>query len=643
MSSKNIQAKEMLLEIKDFSGGLNTREDPRVINPNESPLIQNMDISAEGAIITRTGFRSLITVGSGGYLLGSTRFFKSGESGFDRVIMAHSDGNLYYYDNSTDVTQQYVTNSGDNYVMNTGEQYVTNNVNSTLIGSYRVVKGTGTITVTAASGAVVGAGTGFTSAFKVGSKIVANGETHTVTVITDDLHMTTDVWTGSGSVLTYTTDNGLDPSGKWDWSILNNILVYTNGTSFPQYYDGTQIKQLDKFVTNHINPKYLETWLIKGSQSGSGMYATGDSNISSTVYYSDVGDPQTWVGGLSGSLPVYQGDGDENTGMKVLNQSMYVFKRYSSYILGETLDSNTNDILISLSANRLPVGCVANDSIVQVYNDLYRLVDTEIYGVCTLGAQQGYLTFEPRNNSLSWVIRPTIQNINPETAYLASGSFYNDKYFLSVPVSSSTQNNTTLVNSHTRDGRTYWVEYPGISASQFIIYPDAKKKNQLLFTSGFSNKLYAFDDSIYSDDLNGYTRKYVTKIFDFGDRVASKEFKQFWIRGEINVATSFKMTIRVDNQVFSWDIDKRYLEFAPAGETMGSNIYGESILGGTGSVGLARFMFRDDFPNSISNGRELQITFENQNAGQPFKIDYIGIDYVMHDRDYNYPQNLSPS
>lgn len=67
-----------------------------------------------------------------------------------------------------------------------------------------VTVGTGTISVTAASGAIVGTATTFVADFSIGDTITANNETHTVSAIADNTHMTTDNWSATKSSLAYT-------------------------------------------------------------------------------------------------------------------------------------------------------------------------------------------------------------------------------------------------------------------------------------------------------------------------------------------------------------------------------------------------------------------------------------------------------
>ena len=62
----------------------------------------------------------------------------------------------------------------------------------------------GTVSITAGGNIVTGVGTNFLSTLKVGSRINANNETHTVASVDSDLQVTTDSWSNAGSDVSYT-------------------------------------------------------------------------------------------------------------------------------------------------------------------------------------------------------------------------------------------------------------------------------------------------------------------------------------------------------------------------------------------------------------------------------------------------------
>lgn len=84
------------------------------------------------------------------------------------------------------------------------------NVGDTIIlggfGTTQVTQ-TGTVTTTSLGTAVVGVGTSFTTSLVVGATITVGSETHSVTAITDNTHLTTAAWTNAYSGATFTASN----------------------------------------------------------------------------------------------------------------------------------------------------------------------------------------------------------------------------------------------------------------------------------------------------------------------------------------------------------------------------------------------------------------------------------------------------
>jgi lysophospholipase L1-like esterase len=99
-----------------------------------------------------------------------------------------------------------------------------NGVASTPLQVSQYTTGIGTIAVTATLGTVTGTGTNFTIAFKVGQTITANSETHTITAISSNTAMTTDVWTNTFSGA-YTL------AGGTRFQVYGNGMVAIGGTA----------------------------------------------------------------------------------------------------------------------------------------------------------------------------------------------------------------------------------------------------------------------------------------------------------------------------------------------------------------------------------------------------------------------------
>jgi len=539
-----------LLEIKDFSGGLNTRQEVRSIAANESPAMMNVNITDEGAVITRFGYEEVCELPAGTRTYGVIPFYKNTATAFKKLCIFGQDGKLYTISGSS-------TTPVDN-------------------GSY------------------------------------------------------------TSSMTATETVRG---------SVLNSLLVFGNGTASTQKFDGTTISNITTYAVAAKNDIFSNWGGTGVSSGGTKMYGAGSSSAPTALYHSDTDNPDNWDTGGAGALNVSLNDGEQITGINPLDDTLVIFK-YDHTFLGKLyLDSTSAISSIQLSPARLPAGCVAPGSIALSGNDIIRLADPDTYGISALGFQASYFTQNQRNNSLSWKIQPTVRTINRENMSKAAGVYWQDRYILCAPTSTSSENDGCFVYSTTIDGRGYWTLWNDIPADSFAIFKDDNNRNELYFGSNLEAKVFKFNTQ-FTDNGAGYRRSYRTKTFSLGDAKRVKKLHRFYIRGAINSSTELTMRMVVDGVSQEYTIDRDYFEYDTAGNAMGDNIYGDELFGGLGGNGdvvtLTRFMYRDEPTLTISEGREVYFEFENSAAGQAWKIDYIGLEYE-YDTDENYPMDLTSS
>lgn len=117
--------------------------------------------------------------------------------------------------------------------------------------------------------------------------------------------------------------------------------------------------------------------------------------------------------------------------------TLLVFNRNSIHTIFDTLS-------LANSKNRLltnEVGCVARQSIIQVGNQVIFLSDNGIYGVQFLDEYNLRGTETP----LSEPINSTIQRINKNAWENSVATYFDNRYFIAVPLDDSTSNNAILV------------------------------------------------------------------------------------------------------------------------------------------------------------------------------------------------------
>jgi hypothetical protein len=124
------------------------------------------------------------------------------------------------------------------------------------------------------------------------------------------------------------------------------------------------------------------------------------------------------------------------------------------------------------------VGCLARKSVVQVGNQILFLSDNGVYA----------MTFEDLYNlrgasiPLSESINPIIKQINPEYAKNAVAIYHDNRYYLSVPIGSSTENNAILVYNFLTQG---WESVDTVDT------PNWNVRNLIRAGADSLNKLYA--------------------------------------------------------------------------------------------------------------------------------------------------------
>lgn len=94
------------------------------------------------------------------------------------------------------------------------------------------------------------------------------------------------------------------------------------------------------------------------------------------------------------------------------------------------------------------VGCVSRKSIAQVGNQIFFLSDNGVYGV----AFEDLYNLRGATVPLSEAINPLIARINKPYAGNAVGVYHDNRYYLAVPLDTSTVNNTILVYNFLNQG-----------------------------------------------------------------------------------------------------------------------------------------------------------------------------------------------
>ncbi len=153
------------------------------------------------------------------------------------------------------------------------------------------------------------------------------------------------------------------------------------------------------------------------------------------VIISDILDSDTYDE-IYGQYRFNAGTADFNVALHSFSDDkLLVFNRNSVHLVGGAGANAT----VQLITNE--VGCVARQSIVQVGNNILFLSDNGVYGANF----QDLYNLRGNEVPLSSSINPTIQRINRDVWDKSVGVYFDNRYYLAVPLDGSQVNNAILI------------------------------------------------------------------------------------------------------------------------------------------------------------------------------------------------------
>jgi hypothetical protein len=163
------------------------------------------------------------------------------------------------------------------------------------------------------------------------------------------------------------------------------------------------------------------------------------------------------------------------------DDSLVVLNRNSIHLVAQTQGSLSDTVVKELTGE---VGCLARKSVVMQANNMLFLADEGIYGLTFLNDYNLRGTEEP----LSKNIQPYIDRINKNLAGNSVAVYFNNRYYIAVPLDSvaggndASGNNAVLIYNFLNKG---WESLDTYGDSRFLI------KNFITASAGVRNNLYA--------------------------------------------------------------------------------------------------------------------------------------------------------
>lgn len=256
------------------------------------------------------------------------------------------------------------------------------------------------------------------------------------------------------------------------------------------------------------------------------------------------------------------------------NETLILFNRNSIHIISGT--SNLKASAMSLVTNE--VGCVARNSIVQVGENIMFLSDNGVYGV----SFQDLYNLRGNEVPLSESIDATIQQINKEYWSKSVGVYFDNKYYLAVPVGLGANKNNKIIIYNFLNKQ--WesidsVDDPSFDFDNLIVAGD--KSNRAVYavnSLGGVHKIEARLDGIDKITADPSTAGVISSItipasittrqFNL-QSLDRKKFNSFEIHTESSAERASQFTITAETENIDYNLDLGTLADRLGGNALG--------------------------------------------------------------------------
>lgn len=272
---------------------------------------------------------------------------------------------------------------------------------------------------------------------------------------------------------------------------------------------------------NTNTPKYIDV-------NQNVMFLSGFSQTPSTIWFSEVGEPETFE--PENNFEVRTNDGDRIIGHRTYNGNVIVFKTTSFHkVIGSTPEDFQ---LVELS---LEFGCVSNQAIVE-FNEKLVFLD-----------RKGVVLYDGASwRIISTSVEHIFESMNLNQAYenaVAIHHHYRNQIWFSIPTGSSVVNDVTVVWDYLIDA---WTFFDGFSPTAFAWAKRQLDKPTVWFgtTTGF---VRYFGESFLSDNGTAFTCLVSSRFEQF----QGENSTNVWRRLFLDVAPASGLTGTINGRVFT--------------------------------------------------------------------------------------------
>ncbi len=290
-----------------------------------------------------------------------------------------------------------------------------------------------------------------------------------------------------------TLKSTLTQGKRWEWvqataSGGQGPIYGVNGTSTPQYWDGTAATTSDWTATTGTVPSSAKYLLYFKDR----IWATGTSN-QGRVQYSGLSaaavpgpDPRNWD--TDGYVDLEPDDGEDITGIGPVGPYVFVAKPRKCYVITDPASAANRKVSDE-------VGCIAHRSIVETTRGTFFL--SEDVGVCVTDGSK----VEQVGEAVLPLIK-TAADTNPSLMPYCAGAFFQHSYWLSIPYANAYND---LLLEYDLETQSWWLHDGSIS--QWGIQDPVGTPLLYVAKSDTAVVQRAFSPGIYQDGGVNYASK----------------------------------------------------------------------------------------------------------------------------------------
>ena len=382
-------------------------------------------------------------------------------------------------------------------------------------------------------------------------------------------------WTGSGAFSAIGSAN-LTIDKQMNFIQASNYLFGFNGAEVVDY-DGTTVTRNRSGVPQATFGVWFHNYL----------FTANTSSNPSRLQWSDLGDPITFT--AANFFDVNPNDGDEITGLGIINDELYVFKKNSIWAItgwsGSTFSAttvagqNTNSKLYGY-------GCVSHQSIVSTGKNLYYLsflgniphIRNFNQTVFAETIEQGIVSYD---------MEDTLDGVNKSQLSKCAGVYDGRYIYWALQNGASTTNNLVIVLDPERRSKykaetlRSWVKWTGITPSQYAVSTISGRAKVYFGDATTGGFVFEQGTSTYDDNGTAIDMDIRSKDYMFYNARKTK-WKYIYLKSQTGSAGTLDVNARIEQAVdFTNQESISLVGNSPGLGPTGTFTLGVSVLGGS--------------------------------------------------------------